>query len=298
MTLCRCESCWSSRWRSRDSSSGSHSLSASTTSSESRGEGAVDRGLVGAPARHLAGTAGAARIVVARSRHHLAVAGIGGVLRVLGLAVHRRALGGILRSGGSLALALVFAVAFLAALLLVAFRLVVDLAEVEVEILQQSAGRPRIGVLVEDRAVELAEILADAALDPRPPEIDDAPRRGRRPLPGQSLAGQQAHRLGHRAVGALGDPFKALPAILLVEHRREVGRDAGHPAGAQSLDARLLDRFEDRPRQRRAGYAPAVHLVVVIAQAQRHAVGGTAQVAPPPPPEDRAAGSATSPASR
>ncbi len=57
-----------------------------------------------------------------------------------------------------------------------------------------------------------------------PPQIDDVPRRGRRRLVGQGLAGQEPHRLGHRAFGALGDALEALAAILLVEHRRQIVR--------------------------------------------------------------------------
>src|SRR5271169_953059 len=92
-----------------------------------RAEATVHRGLVGAAARHLPRTARSARVIVARAGHHLAVPGLSGVLRVLGLAVHRRPVGRVLRpGGGALPLALVLAVGFLAALLLLALRLVVD----------------------------------------------------------------------------------------------------------------------------------------------------------------------------
>ena len=50
-------------------------------------EGAVDRGVVGAAARHCAGPARPAGVVIARTRHHFAVAGFGRVLRVVGLAI-------------------------------------------------------------------------------------------------------------------------------------------------------------------------------------------------------------------
>ncbi len=123
------------------------------TSSAAGVEGAVDRGLVDPPARHRSRTAGAAGIVVARPRHHLAVAGFGLVLRVLGRAVGRRAVGRGLRPGGRpFALGFVFALGFLAVLLLVVLR-ILRLAEVDVEVLQQAAGHPRIVVLLEDRAV-------------------------------------------------------------------------------------------------------------------------------------------------
>ncbi len=189
-----------------------------------------------------------------------------------------RAVGRGLRAGGrTLAFALVFAFGLFALLLLVALRLL-GLAEVDVEILQHAAGGPRIFVLIEDGSVELAQIPRDPRLQPGAPQIDDAPRRRRRRLVGQRLAGQEPHRLGHRAFGALGNPLEALAAILLVEHRGEVGGDPGHPARAQCLDPRLLDRLEDGARQGAAGDAFAVHRVVMIAQPQGHAVGGTAQL--------------------
>src|SRR6516165_5005734 len=144
-----------------------------------RAESAVHRRFVGAPARHLSGTARTARIVVARTGHDITLACFGGVLRVLGLAFRGRAVGRVLGTrSGTLTLALVLPGGFLAALLF-ALRLVVGLAELEIEIPQQLAGRPRVGVLIEDCAIELAEILADAAFQPRTPEIDDTPRRRR-----------------------------------------------------------------------------------------------------------------------
>src|SRR4029077_3593559 len=76
-------------------------------------EGAVDSGVVVAAARHLPGPARPSGIVIARTRHHLAVTGLGGVLRVLGRAICGRALIGWLGAGGSaLALALVLALGF------------------------------------------------------------------------------------------------------------------------------------------------------------------------------------------
>src|SRR6267154_5859613 len=213
-------------------------------------ERAVHRRVVVAAARYLPGAARSSGIVVARTGHHFAVAGLGGILGVVGLALGRGAiLRGLCAGGGALAFALVFALGFLAAFLLFALRRVLGLAEIDIEILEQPAGRPRIGVLIEDRPVELVEILADAALEPGPPQIDDMPRRGWWPLAGQGLPGQQAHRLGHRAFGTLGNPLEALAAILFVEHRFEIPGDPDHAPGAQRLDPRLLDGVENRPGQ-------------------------------------------------
>src|SRR5581483_4506271 len=176
------------------------------------------------------------------------------------------------------AVGLVFAVALVALLLLVVRLGLVDLPEVEVHVLDHLAGDPGVGILVGDRAVEFAQIARDLAFEPRAPQIDDAPRRGRRRLAGQCLAGQETDRLGHRAFGAFADTLEALPAVLLVEHRRDVGGDAGHAASAERLDPRLLDRLEDRPRQWAAGQAFRVDRVVVILELQRQAVRGAAQL--------------------
>src|SRR5205814_8346163 len=163
------------------------------------------RSVVVAAARHLPGTARTARVVVARTRHHLAVTGLGGVLRVLGRSLGGRTrVGSLGAGGGAFALALVFALRFLAALLLLGVLRLVGFAEIDIEVLKQFAGRPRIGLLIEDRAVELGKILADARFEPGAPQIDDPPRGGRRALSRQCLAGEQTHRLGHRAFGALG----------------------------------------------------------------------------------------------
>ena len=235
MTLCRCDSCWSSSWRSRASSSGSHSSSASTTSSDGGAEGAVDRRCrragraacwPGRPGRP--GSSSLAPGIISPSPASAPSCG------VLGRAVGGRAVERGLRAGGrAFALGLVLA---LGSPRRSAARRssdeFVELAEIEVEILDQPAGRPRIGVLVEDRAVELAEIPGDPRFEPAAATDRRRARRGRRRLAGQRLAGQQAHRLGHRAVGALGDALEALAAIVLVEHRRRDWRRR-RPCGAR-----------------------------------------------------------------
>src|SRR5258707_11667623 len=112
-------------------------------------ERAVHRRVVVAAARHLPGAARSSGIVVARTGHHFAVAGLGGILGVVGLALGG---GAVLRSlcagGGALALPLVFALGLLPAFLLFALPGVLGPAEVGIEILEQPAGRPRIGVLI------------------------------------------------------------------------------------------------------------------------------------------------------
>jgi hypothetical protein len=63
-----------------------------------------------------------------------------------------------------------------------------------------------------------------------------------------------------------------------LEHRLEIGRDPHHAPGAQRLNPGLLNRLKDRARQGRTRRTPAVHRIVMIAQAQSQAVGGAAQL--------------------
>src|SRR5262249_24872385 len=153
--------------------------------------------------------------------------------------------------GAFAAVALVLAVGLVALALLVVGR-IVELAEIEVEILDQPAGGAGIGVLVADRPVELAEIAGDLAFEPGAPEIDDLARRGRRRPLGQGLPAHQAPRFGHGPFGALGAPLETLAAVLLVEQRRQIGGDPGHAARAERLDPRLFERLEDRAGERPA----------------------------------------------
>src|ERR1700736_4569802 len=120
-------------------------------------ERAVDRVLVGAAARLGAGPARPAGIVVAGARHHLAI-GLGiailfGVAlgAVGGRPVHR---GLRPRRGGLAAVAHIVALGFLALALIVVGGGVVELAKFEIEVLDQPAGRARIGILIGDGALE------------------------------------------------------------------------------------------------------------------------------------------------
>src|SRR3954452_3527851 len=142
-------------------------------------EGAVDRVLVRSAARLIAGATGAAGIVVAGARHHLAI-GFGGAV-VLGIRL--RTIGGIairrgLRPGGGTfaAVGLVLAVLFLALALIVVGGGIVDLPKIDIQILNQPAADAGIGILIDDIAFELGDVLGDLAFEPRPPEIDDPPR--------------------------------------------------------------------------------------------------------------------------
>src|SRR6185436_13723085 len=117
---------------------------------------------------------------------------------------------GIFRAGvGVLGLG---ALAFLAALVLLlvlialfAFLLVgigtAVLAHVErVEQVMDDVAEQR---LVLDQLFEPVEVLAGAVLDQRPPQLDQAPRRRRRRLPGEALAHQHGESVLDRRIGAV-----------------------------------------------------------------------------------------------
>ena len=91
-------------------------------------------------------------------------------------------------------------------------------------------------------------------------------------LPGQALAHHQRDRVLERRVGAVGDLVVLAAAMVAVlEHRGEVGRHARHAARADRLDARLLDRVEDRARGLPSGASWRCSRVVVAGEPQRHA---------------------------
>ena len=90
------------------------------------------------------------------------------------------------------------------------------------------------------------------------------------------LARQQTDRLDQRHVVALGHMLVALAAIALVEHRPRLAATADHAPRAERLDPRLLDAFEDRARGLAHRHAARMHGGVVIAQLQRHRIGGAA----------------------
>ncbi len=72
-------------------------------------------------------------------------------------------------------------------------------------------------------------------------------------------------------------PVEAFGLAFLAEPRAQIGGDAGHVAGADHLDAGLLERVVDVLGLARAGAAGGVDGVVMVAEAERDAVGGAAQ---------------------
>lgn len=232
--------------------------------------------------RQDAGPAGLRRILVPSARHQLALRLVGAGLASLVLALGRAALEARLRAGDRALRALGLR---LGLLVLLAFRVRVvgiarlgRLAEIDVEILDQLARGAGVGILILEEPLQLVEILADARFEPGPPLLHNRLGGTRRRGAGELLAREKADRLGEGDVRALADALVALAAIALVEHRLEVLRHARHAPRAEALDARLLDRLEDRARRLAGRKPPGMHAVVVVLETERHRIGDAAEL--------------------
>ena len=113
---------------------------------------------------------------------------------------------------------------------------------------------------------EPVEIAAGLVLDQRAPQIDQLLGGRRRRLAGQALAHHQRQRILDRRVGAVGDLVELAAVEAVVEHGGEILRDAVHAARADRLDARLLDRLEDRARLLAGGLQAAMDRRVVTGE--------------------------------
>ena len=127
--------------------------------------------------------------------------------------------------------------------------------------------------LVVEHALEPVEIAAGAIFDQRTPQLDDLARGRRRQFAGQPFADDHGKRVLDRRVGAVGDLIVLAAMEAVVEHRGEVLRDPAHAAGADRLDAGLLDRLEHRARLLAAGHELAMHRRIVTGEPQRDRIG-------------------------
>ncbi len=127
--------------------------------------------------------------------------------------------------------------------------------------------------LIVEHALEPIEAAAGALLDQRPPQIDELARGRRRRLAGQPLAHHHGKRFLDRRVGAIGDFVELAAVKAVVEHGGEILRHPAHAAGADRLDAGLLDRLEHRARLLAAGRKLAMHRRVVTGEPQRDRIG-------------------------
>ena len=286
-TPCRCDSCWSSSWRSRVSSSASHSSSASTTSSNCGGEGADRRRLVAArrAASAAAGRDGPARRRLRRRhpsrrrpRSSPSSSASPSALSAAAPSIASCGAGAGRSRRSRLALP---SVVLLPCVLRCRRRRLVELVAPARAAGPGSAGAPRvaIGVLVA-RCVRLSSAMSSPTRLPRATarqSIDHwrARERRRRSPVSASRASRRTTSASGRLV-ALGDAGDS-PAAGSARRAPRVRllRDAGHASGADRLDARLLERVEDCARERRpAALRLACMRRVVVAQpSARCAVG-------------------------
>jgi hypothetical protein len=130
--------------------------------------------------------------------------------------------------------------------------------------------------LVFDQPLKSIEVAAGAIFDQRPPEIDNLPRRCRRRLAGQSLSYHQRDSFLDRRIRPVGDLVEFAAMKSIVEHGREVLGNAGHAAGADRLDAGLLDCLEYGARLLPARHELAMHHGVVAGELECDRVGVSA----------------------
>ena len=104
---------------------------------------------------------------------------------------------------------------------------------------------------------QLLEVAAGGRFDVGAPQVDHRLGRFGRRGAQQLLAGDQADHVGDRRVVLGLDAGMAALVGALAPQRREIVGDAGHAAGAERLDADLLDRLEDRARRLAARHAAA-----------------------------------------
>ena len=174
-----------------------------------------------------------------------------GVFGFLGLAVARQ----LVVAALAVAVALVLLVRIAAAVV------------AHVERVEQVVHGVAEAPLVLDELLEPVEIAAGAVLDPRPPQVDQPARCGRRRLPGEPLAHHQGERILDRGIGTVGDLVELAAVKAVVEHGGEIVRDAFHAARTDRFDARLLDRLEHGARLLAAGLQPAVDRRVMAGDA-------------------------------
>ena len=98
-------------------------------------------------------------------------------------------------------------------------------------------------------------------------------RRRRRAHAGQTLAHHQRDGFLERRIRPVGDLVELAAVKTVVEHGREILRDARHAARPDRLDAGLLDRLEHGARLLPAGDELAMDQRVVAGELERDRVG-------------------------
>ena len=245
-------------------------------------------GLVAERARRQPRTLGAARLLlVARAHLHLGLGLVGdglGSIVLLGRVLGFLALGAVALGLAGIALVVAGLVRLTVGVLLVLRVLVVVVLQfgrlvAELEVADELAGGAGERFLVGERIAQLLEITAGGAFDVGAPHVDHRLGRFRRLGAEELFAGDQADHVGDRRIFLGLDAGMAALVGALAPQGREIVGDADHLAGAQRLDADLLDRLEDRARRLAAGHAAQMGLAVVMAQLQRHRIGLAADAA-------------------
>ena len=113
--------------------------------------------------------------------------------------------------------------------------------------ISRDSGRKR--VWSRHLSEQMIELAAGLLLDPGAPQIDAACGAAGAALAGQALAHHQRDGLVERRILAVVMLWQSAPADSGPQHGREISRHAGHARGADRLDARLFDRFENGARR-------------------------------------------------
>jgi hypothetical protein len=143
------------------------------------------------------------------------------------------------------------------------------------EELAYRAGEIALVLDVLRQAVEIAPRLG---LDMLAPQLHDLGCGCRRLEAREALAHHERDGVLERRVGAIGDLLVLAAAVVAVlEHGADVRGHAGHAAGADGFDPRLLDRIVDRPRSLALGREAAMDGSVMAGEPQRHGIGMPAQ---------------------
>src|SRR5687767_7193564 len=115
----------------------------------------------------------------------------------------------------------------------------------------------------------MIKLTSGLLLDPGTPELDEPLGILGWGCAGETLADHQRKRFLDRCVLAVGQPGNRFLLIFILEHGAEITGHARHDAGADSLDARLFDRFKHCAGVAPLGLVLGVNIGIVVGQPQR-----------------------------
>ncbi len=176
----------------------------------------------------------------------LARPGLGGLIGAgAGVGFARRVLGGL---GSTFPLSIFAGLLLLLSFVLLGIRVFRLLAELfgQTQMGEQLAHAQRERLLVGQMRAQIAPVLAGPALQPGAPVIELRPLLPRQVEPEQALLRVQLQR--RREIGLLVARGAGRAAMARSVRAGEIGGDAKHALGAESLDPDLLESAEDRLR--------------------------------------------------